>query len=131
MEFYGHHNVFRISFKRLLKEEKSHHRSIVKNIERKEDRESFLHLAPTTTITTIDFNFSPSPTEEISKPETTTSLDPVITTNDDVFIEPQAEQPKPQRRKSVKSRNNSTTQSHEPPTPTTTKSSVSSNKKRE
>lgn len=107
------------------------------------DERKLFYLAPTTRITTIDFTLSPSPLEEttiiadendISTLTTTTtettSLDPVITTNDDVFIEPQIEQAKPQRRKSVKSRNNSSTQPHEPSIPTTIKSPVSSNKKR-
>lgn len=100
-----------------------------------------MYLALTTTITTIDFTIPSTPSEEnnsapdendfstLSKTEVT-SLEPVTTTNDDVFIEASSEQPKPQRRRSVKSRNNSSTQSHESSTPSANKSPITSNKKR-
>jgi hypothetical protein len=56
-------------------------------------------------------------------------LDSITTTND-VIIDQITEQPKPQRRKSVKSRNSSITQNHEPLIATVTKALPLNNKKR-
>lgn len=141
MDIYDLRNVFRISFKRLLKEENQPYRVRMKNND--DDQEFSRCLVATTTITTIDFTLPSTPSEEndvtldendistLSKTEVTSS-EPVTTTttNDDVFIESPSEQPKSQRRRSVKSRNNSSTQSHESSTPSATKSPTSSNKKR-
>ena len=91
MGFYGHHSVCRISFKLLQKVEEQHCLSMVKNFKREGGKRTF-SLDSTTTTPTSSMLF-PSPSEETN----------------DVFIE----QPKPQRRKSVKSRNNSITQGHE------------------
>ncbi len=128
MVFYAHHNVFRISFKHLLKVEYQQYRLVVKNFPSEKKRNLF-YLGSATSST-----FSPSFSDQSNLHHGEKGFSDPITPTDDVFTE----QTNSQRRKSIKSPNNSTTQTHEPPPPSASaihhqplpNSPISNNKKR-